>query len=90
MDGWIMVEGGRESWGGGRRGWMGGSWGEPDLTNELIAGGPHSLTHINAISPHSYFQRKRVSAKYFWTLCATLGMMWQFDENIYCPSLRAI
>ena len=62
----------------GGRGWIGGSSGEPDLTNELIAGGAHSPT-----SPSFVFaKRERALAKYFWTLCATL--VW--EENIYCPS----
>ena len=62
MDGWIR------GWGG-----MGGSSGEPDLTNELIAGESCSLTRITARSPYLHLQKRMIVSKiYFDFVCNVL------------------
>ena len=39
--------------------------GEPDLTNELIAGESCSLTHITARSPYLHLQKRMIVSKIY-------------------------
>ena len=67
LEGWLDHV--REEGGGG---WIGGSSGDPDLTNELIAGEQLTHPHHCKLALFAFAKRKRASAKYFWTLCAML------------------
>ena len=57
---------------GGGEGWV-DHRGEPDLTNELIAGESCSLTHITARSPYLHLQKRMIVSKiYFDFVCNVL------------------
>ena len=70
----------------GGRGWIGGSSGEPDLTNELIAGGAHSPTSLLI---RICKERKSVG-KIFLDFVRNVGVGGKYLLSLTCPHLTPL
>ena len=84
LEGWLDHV--REEGGGG---WIGGSSGDPDLTNELIAGEQLTHPHHCKLALYLHLQSERERQQNIFGLCAQCWWWWEFDENIYCLSPAA-